>query len=114
MNTLDAFRVVGGQPLQGEIFPQGAKNEALQVMCAPLLTKEEVTISNIPQIRDVHRLMDLLRGLGVKVSKIDEHTYSFQADDLNLDFFHSPAFQENAQKIRGSVMLIGPLLARFG
>lgn len=114
MSTLDAFRVVGGNPLQGEIFPQGAKNEALQVMCAPLLTKEKVTIANIPQIRDVHRLMDLLRGLGVKISPIDDSTYTFQADDLNLDFFHSPAFQENAQKIRGSVMLIGPLLARFG
>jgi UDP-N-acetylglucosamine 1-carboxyvinyltransferase len=114
MNTLDAFRVVGGTPLQGSISPQGAKNEALQVMCAPLLTKEKVTISNIPQIRDVHRLMDLLKGLGVKVDKIDGHTFSFQADDINLDFFHSSTFQENAQKIRGSVMLIGPLLARFG
>ncbi|HKK76374.1 MAG TPA: UDP-N-acetylglucosamine 1-carboxyvinyltransferase [Saprospiraceae bacterium] len=114
MNTLDAFRVVGGNPLQGEIFPQGAKNEALQVMCAPLLTKEKVTISNIPQIRDVHRLMDLLRGLGVKIEKINGSTYSFQADDLDLEFFHSASFQENAQKIRGSVMLIGPLLGRFG
>lgn len=114
MNTHDAFRVVGGNPLQGDIIPQGAKNEALQVMCAPLLTKDKVTISNIPQIRDVHRLMDLLRGLGVKIEQIDDTTYSFQADDLNLDFFHSAAFKENAQKIRGSVMLIGPLLARFG
>lgn len=114
MNTLDAFRVVGGTPLQGSISPQGAKNEALQVMCAPLLTKEKITISNIPQIRDIHRLMDLLKGLGVKIEKIDDHTYSFQADDVNLDFLHSKTFQENAQKIRGSVMLIGPLLARFG
>jgi UDP-N-acetylglucosamine 1-carboxyvinyltransferase len=114
MNTLDAFRVEGGNRLKGEIIPQGAKNEALQVMCAPLLTKEKVTIANIPQIRDVHRLMDLLRGLGVKISKDNNHTYTFQADDLDLDFFHSTTFQENAQKIRGSVMLIGPLLARFG
>ena len=114
MNTLDAFRVEGGNPLKGEIIPQGAKNEALQVMCAPLLTKEKVTIANIPQIRDVHRLMDLLRGLGVKIDEINKHTYTFHADDLDMDFFHSPTFQENAQKIRGSVMLIGPLLARFG
>ena len=113
MQTLDAFRVVGGNPLQGDISPQGAKNEALQVMCAPLLTSDVVTISNIPQIRDVQRLMDLLQGLGVKIQQLNDDTYTFQADDINLDFFHSDTFQENAQKIRGSVMLIGPLLARF-
>lgn len=114
MKTLDAFKVQGGHILSGEITPQGAKNEALQVLCAPLLTKEKVTISNIPAIRDVERLLELLRGLGVKVEKVSADTYTFQADDLDLDYFDSEDFQKNASKIRGSVMLIGPLLARFG
>ncbi|GAB5552573.1 MAG: UDP-N-acetylglucosamine 1-carboxyvinyltransferase [Saprospiraceae bacterium] len=114
MKTQDAFRVQGGHTLSGEIIPQGAKNEALQVLCAPLLTKEKVTISNIPAIRDVERLLELLRGLGVKVEKVRADTYTFQADDIDLDYFNSEDFQKNASKIRGSVMLIGPLLARFG
>lgn len=114
MKAQDAFRVQGGHTLSGEIIPQGAKNEALQVLCAPLLTKEKVTISNIPAIRDVERLLELLRGLGVKVAQVSADTYTFQADDINLDYFNSEDFQKNASKIRGSVMLIGPLLARFG
>lgn len=110
----DSFEVIGGHQLKGEIIPQGAKNEALQVLCATLLTNEKVTISNIPNIRDVILLIDLLKGLNVEVQKINESTYSFQANAVNLDYFESSAFRENAKKIRGSVMLIGPLLARFG
>ena len=110
----DAFEVIGGKQLKGEIIPQGAKNEALQILCAVLLTDEKVTISNLPAIVDVNRLLDLLRGLKVKVEQINEHSYSFQADDIDLDFFKSEEFHENASRIRGSVMLLGPLLARFG
>ena len=112
--TLDAFEVIGGQPLSGEIVPQGAKNEALQVLCAPLLTAEKVTIANVPQIQDVVLLIELLEGLGVKVEKTSADTYTFQADDINLVYLNSAEFLNKASKIRGSVMLIGPLLARFG
>lgn len=112
--TLDAFEVIGGQQLSGEIVPQGAKNEALQVLCAPLLSSEKVVISNVPQIQDVILLIELLEGLGVKVEKINPDTYSFQADDINLVYLNSAEFLNKASKIRGSVMLIGPLLARFG
>lgn len=112
--TLDAFEVIGGQQLSGEIVPQGAKNEALQVLCAPLLSSDKVVISNIPQIQDVILLIELLEGLGVKVEKISTDTYSFQADDINLVYLNSAEFLNKASKIRGSVMLIGPLLARFG
>ena len=110
----DAFEVIGGHRLHGEIIPQGAKNEALQVLCATLLTDEKVTISNIPNIRDVNRLLELLSGLNVDVQKINKDTYSFNASNIDLDYFESKEFQDNARKIRGSVMLIGPLLARFG
>ena len=110
----DAFEVIGGTKLKGDITPQGAKNEALQVLCAVLLTKEKVTISNLPDILDVNRLLDLLRGLNVKIEKLNADTYTFQADDINLDFFQSDDFHKNARRIRGSVMLLGPLLARFG
>ncbi|MGB1216882.1 MAG: UDP-N-acetylglucosamine 1-carboxyvinyltransferase, partial [Saprospiraceae bacterium] len=110
----DSFRVEGGHRLKGEIQVQGAKNEALQVLCAPLLTSEKVTISNIPDIVDIRKSIALLKGLGVKVEQLASDTYTFQADDLDLDFLYSPQFVENAQRIRGSVMLIGPLLARFG
>ena len=112
--SLDAFEVIGGMPLKGAITPQGAKNEALQVICATLLTGEKVTISNIPDIRDVNLLISLLRGLGVSVELLAEKTYCFQADAVNLDYFLSGEFRQNAGRIRGSVMLIAPLLARFG
>lgn len=112
--TLDAFEVIGGQPLSGEIVPQGAKNEALQVLCAPLLSAEKITIANVPQIQDVVLLIELLEGLGVKVEKTSADTYTFQADDINLVYLNSAEFLNKASKIRGSVMLIGPLLARFG
>ena len=110
----NTFEVIGGKKLHGEILPQGAKNEALQVLCAVLLTSEKIRISNIPDILDVQRLISLLKGLGVKIERHSKNDYTFQADDIDLDFFASDAFQESAQRIRGSVMLIGPLLARFG
>jgi UDP-N-acetylglucosamine 1-carboxyvinyltransferase len=108
-----AFIIEGGHPLSGEIQPQGAKNEALQVICATLLTSEKVTIHNIPQIRDVMNLIQLLKDVGVKVAA-DGSTYSFQADDLNLDYLQSNEFVQKCAQLRGSVMMIGPLLARMG
>ena len=110
----ESFEVTGGISLKGTLTPQGAKNEALQVLCAVLLTKEKVTISNVPNILDVRKLLSLLKGLGVKVRKTKANTFSFQADEIDLDFYHSDEFQTDAKKIRGSVMLIAPLLARFG
>ncbi|MCB0650649.1 MAG: UDP-N-acetylglucosamine 1-carboxyvinyltransferase [Saprospiraceae bacterium] len=110
----DAFEVYGGNTLSGKITPQGAKNEALQVICAVLLTSEKVTISNIPQIFDVQLLIELLVGLGVKVEQQSKHSAVFQADEVDLDYCYSEEFLQKAARIRGSVMLIGPLLARFG
>lgn len=109
-----AFKVRGGQTLRGEITPQGAKNEALQILCAVLLTPEPVTISNIPDIRDVNKLIELLRDLGVKVGKLASDTYRFQADQVDLDYLDSPAFAAQAGALRGSVMILGPMLGRFG
>ena len=108
-----AFIIEGGHLLSGTIRPQGAKNEALQVICATLLTSEPVTISNIPNIRDVHNLIQLLKDIGVKV-KTSHSSYTFQADDLNLDYLQSDEFVKKCSALRGSVMMIGPLLARFG
>jgi len=110
----DAFEVTGGKALNGTIVPQGAKNETLQILSAVLLTDEEMTISNVPDILDVQRLINLLDGLGVRVERKAPDTYVFQANNVNLDVFSSDDFQRDARKIRGSVMLIGPLLARFG
>ena len=109
-----SFVIEGGYKLHGEITPQGAKNEVLQVVCATLLTDEEVTISNIPNILDVNNLIQLLRDMGVKVSKKSEDTYSFQADDVNLSYLESEEFLTRCSRLRGSVMLVGPLVARFG
>ncbi len=108
-----SFVIDGGYRLSGEIIPQGAKNEALQVISAVLLTDQVVTIHNVPDILDVKNLIGLLMELGVKVTKVDQDTYSFQADDVNLDFAYSHAFLEKSRKLRGSVLLIGPLLGRF-
>jgi len=108
------FEVNGGKHLKGEIIPQGAKNEALQVICAVLLTPEKVTISNIPEIVDILKLIDLLKDLGVKVEKTGHEEYTFQADDVNVDFIVSPEFKKKGGNLRGSVMLVGPMLARFG
>ncbi len=110
----DVFEVIGGVALKGEITPQGAKNEALQIICATLLTDEKVTISNVPNIRDVNLLIELVKGLGVEVKKLKSDTYSFEAKKIKLKYFNSKEFQQNAKRIRGSVMLIGPLLTRFG
>ncbi len=110
---MSVFEVVGGNKLKGDVTPQGAKNEALQVISATLLTGDKVTISNIPDILDVNLLIDLLRDLGVSVEQINTDTYSFEAKDVNLDFLNSKAFVKKASKLRGSVMIIGPLLSRF-
>ncbi|AHJ98206.1 UDP-N-acetylglucosamine 1-carboxyvinyltransferase [Hymenobacter swuensis] len=109
-----SFEVIGGKPLKGEIVPQGAKNEALQILCAVLLTEEPVTISNIPDIRDVNKLIELLRDMGVKVGKLASDTYRFQADAVNLDYLDTPEFVAQAGALRGSVMILGPMLTRFG
>lgn len=111
---MDSFEIIGRHKLKGEIIPQGAKNEALQVLCATLLTPEKVTISNIPDIRDINKLIELLAALGVKVKKINIDTYTFHADDINLDYLTSNEFRQQAASLRGSIMIIGPLLARFG
>lgn len=109
-----SFEIEGGTRLKGTLVPQGAKNEALQVLCAPLLTSEKVTISNIPDIRDVNKLIELLADLGVKVEKLSADTYTFQADEVNLDYLTSEDFKVKGAGLRGSIMLVGPLLARFG
>jgi UDP-N-acetylglucosamine 1-carboxyvinyltransferase len=114
MSQAQAFEVIGGHPLHGDLIPQGAKNEALQIISAVLLTSEPVTISNIPDILDIRMLIELLRGLSVKVEQLGKGHYRFQADNIDLDHFASRDFQANSRRIRGSVMLIGPLLARFG
>ena len=108
------FKVQGGLKLNGDLHPQGAKNEALQVLCAVLLTPEEVIIENIPNIRDVNILIDLLKDLNVKVKQIDDETYSFKADDVNVDYLSSDDYKRKSSKIRGSIMIVGPLLARYG
>ena len=108
------FIIQGGKQLQGEIIPQGAKNEALQVMCAALLTKEKVRIHNVPYIRDVRKLMDILKSMGVTIERINEDTYDFQAADINIEDLKSPEFIKLSGSIRASLMIIGPLLGRFG
>ena len=110
---MDAFEIQGGHPLRGEIIPQGAKNEALQILCATLLTPEPVTISNIPDIRDVNFLIELIGEMGAKVERLDTGTVRFTADDIDLEYLQSDTFREKGSKLRGSVMILGPLLARF-
>lgn len=111
---MSSFVIEGGHSLSGEIVPQGAKNEALQVICAVLLTAEEVVISNVPDIQDVRILIELLRGMGVSVSRLAKDTYSFKADNVDTDYISSPDFVRKSASLRGSVMVVGPLLARFG
>ncbi len=108
------FEITGGKILHGDIIPQGAKNEALQVICAVLLSPEEITIKNIPNIRDVNKLIDLLASLGVEVNKINESSYSFKAANINIDYLTTEDFKIKGAGLRGSVMTLGPLLARFG
>ena len=111
---MSSFIIEGGRKLHGEIQPQGAKNEALQILCAVLLTPEKVVINNLPNIVDINILIDLLSDLGVKIQKLSPTSYSFQADDINLDYLTSEEFKLKGTKIRGSIMIVGPLLARFG
>ncbi|HJT75473.1 MAG TPA: hypothetical protein VJ720_15660, partial [Chitinophaga sp.] len=109
-----AFEVRGGNRLKGEIVPQGAKNEALQIISAVLLTPEKVTISNIPDILDVNLLIELLGDMGVKTNRIARDTCEFQADQIDLPYIESAEFKKKSGRLRGSVMIAGPLLARFG
>jgi UDP-N-acetylglucosamine 1-carboxyvinyltransferase len=109
-----SFEIYGGKPLKGELIPQGAKNEALQVLCVPLLTAEKVTISNIPDIVDVNKLIGLLQVMGVKIEKVEKGTYIFQAKEIDLDYLQTEDFKLRASSLRGSVMIVGPLLARYG
>jgi UDP-N-acetylglucosamine 1-carboxyvinyltransferase len=111
---MGTFKIEGGHQLKGSIQPQGAKNEALQILCAVLLTPEVVTINNIPDIVDVNKLINLLRKLGVKVEKISHGSYTFQADKVNLKYLESDEFKVDGRGLRGSIMIVGPLLARFG
>ncbi|MGB5665235.1 MAG: UDP-N-acetylglucosamine 1-carboxyvinyltransferase [Maribacter sp.] len=111
---MGTFKIEGGHQLSGEITPQGAKNEALQILCAVLLTSKEVTVHNIPDIVDVNKLISLLEDLGVKIQKKGKGSYTFKADDVNLDYLQSDRFKEDGRGLRGSIMLVGPLLARFG
>lgn len=111
---MGSFIVEGGRKLSGAIRPQGAKNEALQVICATLLTTEEVTISNVPEILDIKNLILLLEGMGVKVTRKDKGVFSFKADDIDEDYISSAQFVSSCARLRGSVMVVGPLLARFG
>ncbi len=109
-----SFKVTGGDRLSGTIIPQGAKNEAMQVICAALLTDEPVTITNLPDILDINNLIDLMRGMGVKVRRAGKSEVTLQANDINHEYFDTRDFHERATKLRGSVMILGPLLARFG
>jgi UDP-N-acetylglucosamine 1-carboxyvinyltransferase len=111
---MSSFIIEGGHRLKGDIYPQGAKNEALQILCAVLLTPEKVIIDNIPDIRDVNKLIDILADIGVKTQKLAAGKYSFKADDVNLEYLQSEAFLNKGGMLRGSVMLMGPLLARYG
>ncbi|UCH14563.1 MAG: UDP-N-acetylglucosamine 1-carboxyvinyltransferase [Bacteroidales bacterium] len=111
---MSSFKIKGGSRLRGEIIPQGSKNEALQVICATLLTSEKVIIKNIPDIIDVNNLIDLMRGLGVEVNRINNSDYSLCAGDINIDYLLTEEFINKSASLRGSLMLIGPLIARFG
>tara|TARA_B100000767_G_scaffold77550_1_gene74203 strand:- start:15 stop:1328 length:1314 start_codon:yes stop_codon:yes gene_type:complete len=109
-----SFKIEGGHKLNGTITPQGAKNEVLQILCAVLLTSEKVLVSNVPDIIDVNKLIFILGELGVKVEKITRNSYSFQSDEINLDYLESSDFKRDGSSLRGSIMIVGPLLARFG
>ncbi|MEM0932833.1 MAG: UDP-N-acetylglucosamine 1-carboxyvinyltransferase, partial [Bacteroidota bacterium] len=111
---MGTFRITGGRQLHGDITPQGAKNEALQILCAVLLSPEEITIHNIPDIIDVNKLIALLEDLGVKIQKKSKGSYTFKADDINLEYLQSNQFKKDGRGLRGSIMLVGPLLGRFG
>lgn len=109
-----SFEIHGGKQLKGELIPQGAKNEALQILCAVLMTEEKVTISNLPDIIDVNKLISLLQAMGVKVEKVEKGTFIFQAKDVDMEYLRSEDFKVRASSLRGSIMIVGPLLARYG
>lgn len=111
---MSKFKIEGRCTLQGDITPQGAKNEALQILCAVLLSPDEITIKNVPDIKDVNTLIDIIGEMGVVVEKLNNHDYCFKAADIDLEYLHSKEFVQKTARIRGSVMLVGPLLARFG
>jgi UDP-N-acetylglucosamine 1-carboxyvinyltransferase len=111
---MEVFKIEGGHKLRGELTPQGAKNEALQVLCAVLLTSEEVIIENIPEIKDVLKLIELLHSLGVKTHRLERGKYSFKAENVNLEYLNSAEFKQQGAALRGSIMIVGPMLARFG
>jgi UDP-N-acetylglucosamine 1-carboxyvinyltransferase len=111
---MNAFEIIGGKKLKGEIHPQGAKNEALQIISAVLLTEEKITISNIPDIKDINKLIELLGDLGVLVERLSKDTYTFEAKNIDLDFFKTETFKAKGGSLRGSIMIVGPLLGRFG
>jgi UDP-N-acetylglucosamine 1-carboxyvinyltransferase len=111
---MGSFEIRGGKKLKGEVIPQGAKNEALQVICAVLLTEEEVVISNIPDIVDVNKLISLLEDLGVAVERLSKNEYSFKAENINIEYLNSAEFKKKGSSLRGSLMIVGPLLSRFG
>lgn len=111
---MNAFEIIGGKKLKGEIQPQGAKNEALQIISAVLLTDQKITISNIPDIKDVNKLIELLGDMGVTIERLNKDTYTFEAKNINLDFFQSDIFKTKGGGLRGSIMIVGPLLGRFG
>lgn len=111
---MGSFKIEGGKKLSGSIVPQGAKNEALQVLCAILLTKDKVIIDNLPDIIDVNKLISLLKNLGVIVNKLDQGKYEFQASEVDINYLESKQFKVDGKGLRGSIMLVGPLLGRFG
>ncbi len=111
---MGTFKVKGGYKLKGDIYPQGAKNEALQVICASLLTSDEVTINNIPDILDVNKLINLLADLGVKIRKNNKNSYTFKADNIDMNYLSSDNFKTKGGSLRGTIMIVGPLLGRFG
>ena len=111
---MSSFEIVGGKKLSGTIHPQGAKNEALQIICAVLLSKEKIIVKNVPDIIDVNKLIDLLKSLGVKVRKTSKGTFEFQSNDIDLNYLNTEDFELKGKSLRGSIMIVGPLLARFG
>jgi UDP-N-acetylglucosamine 1-carboxyvinyltransferase len=111
---MGVFEIIGGKKLKGELQPQGAKNEVLQILSAVMLTGEKVTVHNVPNIVDVQKQIDLLKSFGVKVEKLGSESYSFLADDVNIDYLYSPEYRKKGSALRGSIMLVGPMLARFG
>ena len=111
---MSSFEVVGGKKLSGTIYPQGAKNEALQVICGVLLSNETITIKNVPDIIDVNKLIDLLKSLGVGVIKVSKGVFQFKSNNIDLGYLNSKDFVQKCKSLRGSIMIVGPLLARFG